>query len=77
MDRDKTLQKIAALLQHAEGTSNEHEMLAFVEAAQRLATAASLDIEHARWWGEVSAQQSQLTDIFEQTSHTGTKIKES
>jgi hypothetical protein len=45
---DKHLSKIAALLRQAEGTDNEHEADAFMAAAQRLATAASIDLEVAR-----------------------------
>lgn len=54
MDSEKALQKIAALLRHAEGSSTDHEMLAFTEAAQRIATAMSIDIEMARLQGELS-----------------------
>lgn len=45
---DKTLTRIAALLRQAEGTDNEHESDAFLQAAQRLATAASIDLAVAR-----------------------------
>lgn len=45
---DKTLSRIAALLRQAEGTDNEHEADAFLQAAQRLATAASIDLAVAR-----------------------------
>lgn len=45
---DKTLTRIAALLRKAEGTDNEHEADAFLQAAQRLATAASVDLAVAR-----------------------------
>jgi hypothetical protein len=45
---DKTLTRIAALLRQAEGTDNEHEAAAFLQAAQRLATAASIDLAVAR-----------------------------
>ena len=48
MSDDKMLARIAALLRQAEGTDNEHEADAFMSAAQRLATAASIDLAVAR-----------------------------
>ena len=45
---DKTLTRIAALLRKAESTDNEHEADAFLQAAQRLATLASVDLAVAR-----------------------------
>ncbi|MBW0016319.1 MAG: DUF2786 domain-containing protein [Mycobacterium sp.] len=45
---DKTLARIAALLRQAEGTDNTHEADAFMTAAQRLATASSIDLAVAR-----------------------------
>ncbi len=45
---DKNLAKIAALLRKAEGTDNEHEADAFMQAAQRLATLSSVDLAVAR-----------------------------
>lgn len=48
MSGDKTLARIAALLRQAEGTSNEHEADAFMQAAQRLATMHSIDLAVAR-----------------------------
>lgn len=48
MDDDKLLARIGALLRQAEGTDNEHEAETFTEAAQRLATAASIDLAVAR-----------------------------
>lgn len=48
MTQDRTLTRIAALLRQAEGTDNEHEADAFMQAAQRLATAASIDLAVAR-----------------------------
>lgn len=45
---DKMLGRIAALLRQAEGTDNQHEADAFMAAAQRLATAASIDLAVAR-----------------------------
>lgn len=48
MSDDKMLARIAALLRQAEGTDNPHEADAFMGAAQRLATAASIDLAVAR-----------------------------
>ncbi|BBZ42683.1 DUF2786 domain-containing protein [Mycobacterium conspicuum] len=48
MTDDKMLARIAALLRQAEGTDNVHEADAFMTAAQRLATAASIDLAVAR-----------------------------
>lgn len=42
------LVRIAALLRQAEGTDNPHEAEAFMAAAQRLATATSIDLAVAR-----------------------------
>ncbi|CAN5505191.1 DUF2786 domain-containing protein [soil metagenome] len=49
------LGRIAALLRQAEGTDNAHEAEAFMAAAQRLATATSIDLAVAR---SHSAQRS-------------------
>jgi hypothetical protein len=48
MTDDKMLARIAALLCQAEGTDNAHEAEAFMAAAQRLATATSIDLAVAR-----------------------------
>src|SRR5258705_7096777 len=48
MTDDKMLARIAALLRQAEGTDNQHEADAFMAAAQRLATATSIDLALAR-----------------------------
>ena len=48
MTDDKMLARIAALLRQAEGTDNTHEADAFMAAAQRLATTASIDLAVAR-----------------------------
>lgn len=48
MAEDKLLARIAALLRQAEGTDNPHEAEAFMTAAQRLATATSIDLAVAR-----------------------------
>ncbi len=48
MTDDKMLARIAALLRQAEGTDNLHEAEAFMAAAQRLATATSIDLALAR-----------------------------
>jgi len=45
---DKYLTRLAALLRQAESTDNPHEAEAFMEAAQRLATATSIDLAVAR-----------------------------
>jgi hypothetical protein len=45
---EKMLARIAALLRQAEGTDNPHEADAFLAAAQRLATATSIDLAVAR-----------------------------
>ena len=48
MADEKMLSRIAALLRQAEGTDNIHEAEAFLAAAQRLATATSIDLAVAR-----------------------------
>ncbi len=48
MTDDRMLARIAALLRQAEGTDNSHEAEAFMAAAQRLATATSIDLAVAR-----------------------------
>src|ERR1700723_2554726 len=48
MTDDKMLARIAALLRQAEGPDNAHEAEAFMSAAQRLATATSIDLAVAR-----------------------------
>lgn len=48
MVADKDLVRIAALLRKAEGTDNEHEADAYLQAAQRLATLSSVDLAVAR-----------------------------
>jgi hypothetical protein len=48
MSEDKMLARIAALLRQAEGTDNVYEADAFMAAAQRLATATSIDLAVAR-----------------------------
>jgi len=45
---DRTLARIAALLKKAESTDNAFEAEAYMEAAQRLATVASVDLAVAR-----------------------------
>ena len=53
MTDDKMLARIAALLRQAEGTDNAHEAEAFMAAAQRLATATSIDLAVARSHSDV------------------------
>jgi hypothetical protein len=48
VSQEKYLTKLAALLRQAESTENEHEAEAFMAAAQRLATATSIDLAVAR-----------------------------
>ncbi|MGB3771553.1 MAG: DUF2786 domain-containing protein [Rhodococcus sp. (in: high G+C Gram-positive bacteria)] len=48
MSSDKMVARIGGLLRQAESTDNPHEAEAFMEAAQRLATAASVDLAVAR-----------------------------
>ncbi|KAF0968555.1 hypothetical protein BPODLACK_02916 [Gordonia sp. YY1] len=48
MRDDKLLTRISALLRQAENTDNEHEAETFMQAAQRLATASSIDLAVAR-----------------------------
>ena len=56
MRDDKNLTRIANLLRQAEGTDNEHEAATFLQAAQRLATAASIDLAVARAHDPSAAQ---------------------
>ncbi len=64
MTDDKMLARIAALLRQAEGTDNAHEAEAFMAAAQRLATATSIDLAVAR------AHSATRTAAQEPTSRT-------
>ncbi|MDT4915687.1 MAG: hypothetical protein QOH89_387 [Pseudonocardiales bacterium] len=48
MSDDRYLTKLAALLRQAESTDNQNEAEAFMAAAQRLATATSIDLAVAR-----------------------------
>ena len=61
MTDDKMLARIAALLRQAEGTDNAHEAEAFMAAAQRLATATSIDLALAR---SHSAQRTKAQSAF-------------
>jgi Protein of unknown function (DUF2786) len=54
----KNLARIAALLRKAEGTDNEHEADAYLQAAQRLATLASVDLAVARAVSAASEQRA-------------------
>ena len=68
MSEDKTLARIAALLRQAEGTDNQHEAEAFMAAAQRLATATSIDLALAR---AHSAQRSRAQSPVQRTITIG------
>ncbi len=75
MSDDKMLARIAALLRQAEGTDNAHEAEAFMAAAQRLATATSIDLAVARSHAttRTTAQDSGAThDHDRQRRHQGT-----
>ncbi|KAA1248379.1 DUF2786 domain-containing protein [Mycobacterium simiae] len=69
MTDDKMLARIAALLRQAEGTDNPHEADAFLGAAQRLATAASIDLAVAR---SHSADRSAAQTPTQRTISIGT-----
>ncbi len=58
---DKNLARIAALLRKAEGTDNEHEADAYLQAAQRLATLASVDLAVAR--AHTDARERRVTPV--------------
>jgi hypothetical protein len=68
MSDDKMLARIAALLRQAEGTDNVHEAEAFMAAAQRLATATSIDLAVAR---SHSATRSKAQDPVQRTITIG------
>src|ERR1700753_3088242 len=68
MTDDKMLARIAALLRQAEGTDNPHEADAFMSAAQRLATTASIDLAVAR---SHSATRSAAQAPTPRTIHIG------
>jgi len=55
---DKYLTRLAALLRQAESTDNPHEAEAFMEAAQRLATATSIDLAVARAHSEATERRT-------------------
>ncbi|HVQ99005.1 MAG TPA: DUF2786 domain-containing protein [Mycobacterium sp.] len=69
MSDDKMLARIAALLRQAEGTDNVHEAEAFMAAAQRLATATSIDLAVAR---AHSATRTQAQAPVQRTITIGT-----
>ena len=73
MTDDKMLARIAALLRQAEGTDNAHEAEAFMAAAQRLATATSIDLAVAR---SASSTRTKAQDPVQRTitiGNAGTK----
>src|SRR6202035_1500125 len=73
MSDDKMLARIAALWRQAEGTDNAHEAEAFMAAAQRLATATSIDLAVAR---SASSTRTKAQDPVQRTitiGNAGTK----
>lgn len=58
---DKMLTRIGGLLRQAESTDNPHEAEAFMEAAQRLATATSIDLAVAR--SHSATREKQATPV--------------
>src|ERR1700732_4818337 len=73
MTDDKMLARIAALLRQAEGTDNAHEAEAFMTAAQRLATATSIELGVAR---SAAATRTKAQDPVQRTitiGNAGTK----
>src|SRR6202022_2527045 len=72
MPDDKMLARIAALLRQAEGTDNAHEAEAFMAAAQRLATATSIDLAVARAAGSMGpATRTKAQDPVQRTITIG------
>ncbi|NMD95673.1 DUF2786 domain-containing protein [Rhodococcus sp. BL-253-APC-6A1W] len=61
MSSDKMLTRIGGLLRQAESTDNAHEADAFLAAAQRLATAASVDLAVAR--AHAGAKERRATPV--------------
>lgn len=68
---DKYLGRIAALLRKAEATDNEHEADAFLQAAQRLATAASIDLAVARAHTAATERRTTPTQRIVQIGEAG------
>ncbi|MGV9712202.1 DUF2786 domain-containing protein [Gordonia sp. NPDC003424] len=66
MRDDKLLTRISALLRQAENTDNPHEAETFMQAAQRLATASSIDLAVAR--AHDPAQRKSTTPISRQVT---------
>ena len=73
MTDDKMLARIAALLRQAEGTDNAHEAEAFMAAAQRLATATSIDLAVARSHSAKRSAAQQPTQRTITIGEPGTK----
>lgn len=73
MSDEKLLTKIGALLRKAEKTDNEHEADAFLKAAQRLATASSIDLAVAR--AKADAQNKARTAPIQKRINLGEKGK--
>ena len=73
MSNDKMLSRIAALLRQAEGTNNPHEAEAFMAAAQRLATATSIDLAVAREHSDTRTVAQNPTQRVIAMGEAGTK----
>ncbi|EME16050.1 DUF2786 domain-containing protein [Rhodococcus triatomae] len=61
MSSEKMLVRIGGLLRQAESTDNPHEAEAFMEAAQRLATATAIDLAVAR--AHTSSRERRATPV--------------
>jgi hypothetical protein len=73
MSDDKMLARIGALLRQAEGTDNAHEAEAFMAAAQRLATATSIDLAVARSHAEARTKAQMPVQRTITIGNAGTK----
>ncbi|MFD6677163.1 DUF2786 domain-containing protein [Rhodococcus zopfii] len=61
MSSDRMLTRIGGLLRQAESTDNQHEADAFLAAAQRLATAAAVDLAVAR--AHTASRERRVTPV--------------
>jgi hypothetical protein len=73
MSDDKTLARIAALLRQADGTDNAHQAEAFMAAAQRLATATSIDLAVARSHSAMRTGEKRYGDESATRAHPQTQ----